>query len=269
MKLNPIVLVLAAAAGIWVLLGFSGEEGLKYPSGAPAGYTGSPGDGRNCTSCHGGTATNTSGTISTDIPPTGYVAGFTYNITVTVSGTGKKGFQLSPQKPTGEQVGTLLPGTASQVLSGGKYITHTQASTASTATWNFQWQAPAQPGSGPVTFYLAHVVNKPNVFLSHLTVEENYHVGRPEVTQAEGLSVWPNPVSGPFSVKFTAPEESEFHLSLVPVNGGNAIPMFSGMVKQGLNQLQFNIPEQATAGLYVLRIQSGAYSQMTKIIIQK
>lgn len=264
--MTKIVLLLVVAL---LIGGFSGQQGLKYPTGAPAGYTGSPGDGKNCTSCHGGTATNTSGIITTDIPPTGYVAGYTYNITVTVTGTGKKGFQLSPQKPTGEQVGTLLPGTASQVLSGGKYITHTQASTASTATWNFQWQAPSQPGTGPVTFYLAHVRNKPNVFLSNLTVEENYHVGQPEASQGEGLRVWPNPVNGVFNVSFFASEDSEANLSLIPVNGGNTLPLFSGRANLGLNYWQLNRPEQASPGLYLLRIQLASCTLMTKILIQK
>lgn len=182
MRVNLIYfLLITVVAGI-VFESFSGSTGLKYPTGAPAGYTGSPGDGQNCTSCHGGTPNITSGIITTDIPATGYVAGLTYNISISFSGTGKKGFELSPQKPSGEQVVTLIAGTGSQTLMNGKYITHTQASNATTATWNFQWQAPAQPGSGPVTFYLAHVAKKPNVFLSNLIVDENYHVGLPKIT---------------------------------------------------------------------------------------
>lgn len=269
MKLHPIVVILIATAGVWAIAGFSGERGLKYPTGAPAGYTGSPGDGKNCTACHGGTATNTSGIISTDIPSTGYVAGYTYNITVSVAGSGKKGFQLSPQKPSGEQVGALLPGIGSQVLSAGKYITHTQASTASTATWTFQWQAPSQPGSGPVTFYLAHVRNKPNVFLSNLTIEENYHVGQPEEIQYEQLNVWPNPVRGVLTVKYFAREESIANVLLVPIMGGNAIPIFSGKVNQGFNEMQISIPDQVNAGLFILQVHSGNSITMTKIVVQK
>ncbi|HNY03773.1 MAG TPA: hypothetical protein PKG48_14350, partial [Bacteroidales bacterium] len=41
---------------------------FAYPSGSPAGYTGSPGDGQHCVSCHGGSAVTVSGWITTNIP---------------------------------------------------------------------------------------------------------------------------------------------------------------------------------------------------------
>src|ERR1035437_9586755 len=60
-----------------------------YASGPDPGYTGSPGDGSNCTDCHSGTgAVNTgSGSVSiaSTIPACGYVAGTTYSVTATVS----------------------------------------------------------------------------------------------------------------------------------------------------------------------------------------
>ncbi len=269
MKTKTLYLALIVSAVVVLSLAFSGEGGLKYPTGAPAGYTGSPGDGQNCTACHGGTATNTSGIITTDIPATGYVAGMTYNISVSFSGTGKKGFELSPQKSTGEQVGTLLAGTGSQVLSGGKYITHTQASSAATATWNFQWQAPAQPGSGPVTFYLAHVVKKPNVFLSNLTVNENYHVGIQENRLEQKLSIYPNPVRERFTVRFTLPEAAEGTVTLIPVAGKTSTMLYSGPLMQGENELNLDVPAQIVPGLYILTLQSGTETGTTKILIRR
>lgn len=268
MKTRNLYLALIVSAVVVLSLAFSGEGGLKYPTGAPAGYTGSPGDGQNCTACHGGTATNTSGIISTDIPATGYVAGMTYNISVSFSGTGRKGFELSPQKPTGEQMGTLVAGTGSQVLSGGKYITHTQASNASTASWNFQWQAPAQPGSGAVTFYLAHVVSKPKVFLSNLTVEENYHVGISENADKFNLSIYPNPVRDYLGVRFNLPSDQEVTLTLVPVTSQTPTILYSGMLTKGENVMNIHIPTNLVPGLYVLKMQSGRYSDITKIILK-
>ncbi len=251
-----------------LLLNFSGEGGLKYPTGAPAGYTGSPGDGANCTACHGGTPTNTSGIISTDIPSTGYVAGLTYNITVAFSGTGKKGFELSPQKPSGEQVGTLIAGAGSQVLSGGKYITHTQASSSTNATWTFQWQAPSQPGSGPVTFYLAHVIKKPNVFLSHLTVDENYHVGMDENEPAYGVIVSPNPASEKLNMHVYLPSDEISTIALVSLDGKEQVILFEGRLKHGANELTFNLPTPLKAGLYILKLHAGGYHHVSKIIIK-
>ncbi|MGC8864891.1 MAG: choice-of-anchor V domain-containing protein [Bacteroidales bacterium] len=269
MRPNPIFLVLLAVGSMILFMNFSGEGGLKYPTGAPAGYTGSPGDGMNCTSCHGGTASNTSGIISTDIPPTGYVAGMTYNITVSFSGTGKKGFELSPQKTTGEQVGTLIAGTGSQVLSSGKYITHTQASNATTATWTFQWQAPSQPGMGPVTFYLAHVIKKPNVFLSNLTVNENYHVGIDENKTTCTMNVSPNPASDRVKVSLQLPKEEVGNLSLIALDGSVQEILYTGIFKQGSNDIALILSDHLKSGLYILKLQTGSYNYISKIIINK
>lgn len=164
---------------------------VMYPTGAPAGKTGSPGDGANCTECHGGTATTTAGQITSNIPPTGYVPGTTYQITATnpLTNTGKMGFEVSPQNAAGAQKGTLVAGSGSQLVGGGtKYITHTNANT-TTNTWTFGWIAPAA-GSGAVTFYGAFARDKPGpVTLSTLTVQE--------AVSAPGAA---GPISGPSSV---------------------------------------------------------------------
>lgn len=70
-----------------------------YPTGAPPEKTGSPGDGSDCTQCHGGTAGNATGWITSNIPTDGYTPGQVYQITATnqISGTGKYGFEVSPQ----------------------------------------------------------------------------------------------------------------------------------------------------------------------------
>jgi hypothetical protein len=162
--LSYIALVLVAAGG---LMAFGG-----YPSGAPAAYTGSPGDGKNCVNCHGGSASNTSGTISTNIPASGYVHDSTYQITVSISGSGNKGFEVSPQNSTGTQLGTLIAGTNNHLTGGTKYVTQNSKVTSSTATWTFSWKAPAS-GSGDVTFYAAYTVSKPVTKLDNLTVHED------------------------------------------------------------------------------------------------
>lgn len=185
MKKN--LLVVTAILGLGVL--FSGFS-LMYPTGAPAGYTGSPGDNAECTQCHGGTATTVTGIISTNIPAAGYTPGSTYQITVTnnLTGSGKYGFELSPQKTDGTQVGTLVAGTGSKLVGGTKYITHSNA-TASTSSWTFGWTAPAS-GSGTVNFYAAIAKNKPGpVAKSSISVNE-----------AVALPAGAGPISGPVAV---------------------------------------------------------------------
>ena len=146
---------------------------LAYPNGAPAGKTGSPGDGSNCVSCHNGSASTVTGWITSNIPAQGYTPGTTYAMTVTVTGTGAKGFEVSPQSVTGAQLGVLIAGTGNKLVGGTKYVTQSTAGPSSgTKVWNFSWTAPAA-GTGTVTFYGAFTVSKPVTKLSTLMVNEN------------------------------------------------------------------------------------------------
>ena len=145
---------------------------LAYSSGAPAGYTGSPGDGHTCTSCHGGSASAVTGFLTTDVPASGYVPGTTYTITVSFSGSGGKGFEVSPQDASGTLLGTLIAGTGSKLVGSGKYCTHNAKKTSSPATWTFTWTAPAA-GTGDVTFYGAFAITEGTTRKETVTVTEN------------------------------------------------------------------------------------------------
>ncbi|HWB64326.1 MAG TPA: choice-of-anchor V domain-containing protein, partial [Chitinophagales bacterium] len=128
-------------------------------SGAPAGYTGSPGDGTSCISCHSPSRNFTGGTITTNIPSGGYTAGQTYTVTASITRTGHSriGFELSPQDTTsnGNIVGTIAVtnSTTTKVASTG-YVTHKSAGTTASGgaiSWTMNWTAPAT-GHGPVVF---------------------------------------------------------------------------------------------------------------------
>jgi len=161
---GSVVICLSAATGV-----------MAYPNGAPAGYTGSPGDAHTCTvsSCHGGSAVNVSGWIISNVPAQGYTPGSVYTITATVTGSGKKGMEVSPQSLTGTQLGVLTAGSNNHLVGGTKYVTHNSTGSSSgTSTYNFTWTAPAA-GTGTVTFYGAFIVGIPNTKLCTLVVNEN------------------------------------------------------------------------------------------------
>lgn len=165
-KLLPLFFSLAA------MLLFSSYTTF-YPGGSPSAKTGSPGDGSSCSSCHGQAATTSAGLITSDIPASGYVPGTTYQITATTNqtGSGKYGFEVSPQNVSGTQLGTLIAGSGSKLVGGTKYVTQSNANT-TTKSWTFGWTAPAA-GTGAVTFYGAFARNYsgPTV-LSTLVVQE-------------------------------------------------------------------------------------------------
>ncbi len=147
MKILRLLLVLSVLAIVMVSF-------MPYPSGAPSPYyyTGSPGDGHNCSQCHG-TASTVSGWITSNIPASGYVPGTAYLITATntISGSGRYGFEVSPQNATGTLLGTLAAGTNSKLVGSNKWVTHSSASN-SISSWTFTWTAPVA-GTGDVTFY--------------------------------------------------------------------------------------------------------------------
>lgn len=169
-RFRILIVFLLLTSGGWFLSSYSGDN-TDYPGGSPAGYTGSPGDGKDCVQCHGGTSTPVTGWITSDIPVEGYIPGNTYNITVTLTGSGKKGFEVSPQNASGDLLGILVAGVGSKLTGSGKYITQTSSTSANPATWSFGWIAPPS-GTGDVTFYAAFTLNKPVTKTSTLTVQE-------------------------------------------------------------------------------------------------
>lgn len=244
---------------------FSGDtHGTKSPTGAPAGHTGSPGDAKNCTVCHGGTATPVTGILSSNVPPTGYLAGETYTFTVTLSGSGRKGFQASPQNPAGGLLGTLTPGTGNQVVGFGKYITHTSASNSATATWNFQWTAPATPGTGDVTMYIAGVISQPNVRLSSLLLTENYNVGNGFV-EAGVSRIYPNPGNGTLNLDLNLSKQGILSAEMFTLSGQKANFSMEQSIDKGNSNLSLN--HDLAPGTYVLRISTPDGLSNKKIVV--
>jgi hypothetical protein len=154
--------------------------------GAPSGNTGSPGDGQTCAhvDCHTGSASSIDNIITTDVPASGYLAGETYKVTVTINspGTVKFGFQASPQDLEGNLLGDMTITDASQTkfVGGGKYVTHTSTGSNGTdlKTWSFDWTS--EDATGDVTFYVAiNIANNDDeatgddIFTSSVTVKED------------------------------------------------------------------------------------------------
>jgi hypothetical protein len=171
MKIKWLIRMLPVIAVAGAIAGFSGDE-TDYPGGSPAGYTGSPGDGKDCVQCHGGSSSTVDNWITSDIPAEGYTPGDSYTITVTVTGTGKKGFEVSPQDLAGNLLGTLAAGPSNELAGNGKYVTQSSGVNSNPAVWSFTWTAP-DAGTGEVTFYGAFTVSEPVTKLSTLTVGEN------------------------------------------------------------------------------------------------
>lgn len=202
-------------AAVIVLMAFS--EPLKNSSGAQPGHTGSPGDNKNCTACHPGTASPISGVLSSDIPETGYLPGESYTITVTTSGSGRKGFQVSPQNVSGDLLGTLAAGAGNKLVGNNKYVTHSAGVTSQTAVWSFIWTAP-EAGTGDVTFYGAFVIGQPNVYVSTMEVLEDESTGIGGADK-NSFSMYSDPANNLIVLSYHLPEPSMVQFRLFDLSG--------------------------------------------------
>lgn len=231
-----------------LLTAYSGDE-TDYPGGSPAGYTGSPLDGKDCTVCHGGSASPVIGWITSDIPQEGYIPGETYTITTTVSGNGKKGFLISPQNEEGDFLGELSTGPGTELKGDNHYITQSSSSTNNPKVWTFPWTAPIS-GSGPVTFYGAFTINEPVTKLSTLTINENISIGIPENSSDE-LVLYPVPVKD--KLNFLLDNDTEtLQVRIININGQS---VFSKRLNSFHSSYTINT-ENLSAGIYFLQVET-------------
>lgn len=179
---------------------------FAFTSGPPAGYTGSPLDGIDCTDCHPpGPATSVTGWITTDIPMIGYTPGDTYTITLSTPGatTDKMGFQITCES-FGDKTGTWIITNAQRTkIVGGTAVTHTAAGTDPQGmpnSWTMDWTAPAS-GTGAVSFWAS--VNASNnsgtnlgdmIYVTSVTVPES-NIGIAENLESKVGKIYPNPAT--------------------------------------------------------------------------
>ncbi|MFN8255960.1 MAG: choice-of-anchor V domain-containing protein [Bacteroidales bacterium] len=277
----PVLIILMAASGL-ISWRYSLPE-VQYPTGAPAGHTGSPADGKTCTECHtGSTGEFQAGWITSNIPVTGYVPGETYTITATVtsSGRSKFGFQVSPQDGTGKLLGTLNSTSGQTQLTGSdKYITHTSSGTTgsnSSKSWTFNWFAPAK-GTGEVTFYGAfNATNSDNattgdiIYTSSLTVSENTTVGIEDIIASKkAVKVYPNPTSDKINLKYKISINGLVEIKLYSLGGKNTSVLFSGNRTKGEYDENYSLNRAVISkGIYFLEIKANGKSSVEKVLIE-
>jgi hypothetical protein len=264
--MKKIIFFTIPIAAVVILLFANSGNLVHYPGGAPAGYTGSPHDGQNCKDCHNGSVATVQNWITSNVDPTGYLPGQTYTITLTDSGSGKKGFEVSAQNPAGNFLGTLINGSGTEFAEGNpNYITHSSSSNSNPKVWTIQWTAPAS-GSGPVTFYGAFALNMSATKLSTLVVQENIGTGVSQKPAFTPLTVSPNPADKEFSVSFNLDKSSDVEISLVNSETGVVTLVMQEKMEAVRNTEHFNCSAVA-GGLYILRVRSDNQEFSKKIII--
>jgi hypothetical protein len=246
-----------------LLSSYSGNN-LRYPGGAPAGYTGSPGDGKDCTDCHGGSSTPVTGWITSDVGPEGYIPGTTYNITLTVSGSGDKGFEVSPQDDAGNFYGTLIAGSGSKLVGNNHYITQTSSSSSNPKVWNFQWVAP-EAGSGMVTMYGAFALNKSVTRTSTLAIPENTSVFISE-EEIPGVEIFPVPADQHTRITFDLTGGQHGKLVVYDTGGKEAALVAQGFFDSGSHQYTAKTGSMKN-GVYFIRFEGEKLNFTRKVLV--
>ncbi len=258
----PLMIILI---GLSVVLVFSNF--VTYQGGSPAGYSGSPADAMDCSDCHGGSATSATGILSSDIPVAGYTAGANYTITVTLAGSGKKGFEVSPQNSAGTLLGTLTAGSGTTLKGSGKYITQSSAVTTSPAVWTFTWTAPAS-GTGTVTFYGAFAITTSTTKVSTMVVNESSASVSDNNNPSTSFVTFPNPVTNQININYFVKEAGYVSLQLFDLNGRLIKDILSeNNSSTGNKNTVFYAGNNLKSGVYFLRFTNENIIETRKIIV--
>ncbi|MGZ3883734.1 MAG: choice-of-anchor V domain-containing protein [Bacteroidia bacterium] len=258
-----------------------------------AASTGAPGEVHTCSQsgCHGaGNGSSSSGGLAdnagpgsmsiTSIPAmTGnqYTPGVTYSMIVTVSETGKAifGFDAEILDNSGSTnlmvnntAGTLTitnPAKTHLVQAfgtGRATVTHTTNAglAANTATFGFNWKAPA---SGIVNIYGSSVAgnndNLPNaqdnVYLFYKQVSPAVTGLNDIATTAPEIELVPNPAHGKLFVSFATQPGENLSIQLLSMEGKYVKSLANEKAEDALFKRDYSI-DDVSAGLYLLQVRS-------------
>lgn len=277
------ILVLSVILCIVSLMAFtSGDSSSPMDaSGGPAGYAGDPAGGnKTCGSgggCHTGAPIGTlTGAITSNIPGTGYLPSTTYTITANIvrAGHSKFGFQITPQKSTGTQLGTMaVTSTQTKLVGSNKYITHTSSGTSGSGskTWSFKWTSPAT-GQGPVTFYGVFNCTNNNgntsgdsIFKSTMVVTENTTAIQPVNAVEFSFAAFPNPTTDIITTRFNLSAPSSIAMYLYDSNGNLIRNFYSADAPAGEMNTTLNLSSYPQ-GVYFIRVITNGDSMLHKIM---
>lgn len=245
-------------------------------TGAPAGRTGSPGDGGlTCAAsgCHGATAQPGNNMFFVGVPAGGYNPGQTYLVQVSFNGFNNKGFQISPQNANGTLLGQLINTTTSgnqrtQLVGSGKYITHGTPQSTANASWTFQWRAPSA-GTGAVTFYGAFVNGRNNELRTQaITIQENPAASVAETGKLQQFRMYPNPVNDRLTLSYSLERTEKVNIKVYDITGREALQLINEQQEAGEHQMSFDLKPQLNPGVYFVSVDAGGKRFSQKLLVK-
>ena len=248
------------------------------------GYTAALGE-PTCAGCHGVGSTGSISIASSPSFANGYIAGATYTISVTVAESGKPkfGFDFEGLKADTTCGGTLsvIAGTTDvqiKTYAGDSNAVHTGIgnATANSHIFNFLWRAPAK-GSSTITFYTTGMAANGNgtndsgdhMYKTSLAVPESTTNIFESASSAIYLSVFPNPASEKIFMNYTLEKNANISAQLYSIAGNNSYDLFSEIQSAGEQKREVDLPQQLSAGIYLLKLSlNEKKSCYRKVIVQ-
>ena len=277
--MKRIIYALLIALSSSVLLQSFDTEKTAQREGTEPGHTGSPGDSlKTCTVCHGGTNTFEAGWITSNIPASGYIPGQVYSIRAVNRSFGfdRFGFQISPQDPFGNLLGTLVvtDSIKTKLVGENKYMTYRSGGVLSqdSMVWTFNWVAPAD-SVNVVVFYGAFNSNhgghkfSDNTTLSTLRVYKTGVTGLSSAFRNNVQKVFPNPAHDHVSLQFAIPLSNAATMHIRSMDG--KLNKATEFICSDSNSHMYEIRTASLSpGIYFIHVQDGKMSIVTKFIKQ-
>ena len=268
--MKKLSIYLFAILFVFSISGLFTDLAMTNSASAPNGYTGAPGE-NNCTTCHSGTVNSGSGNISIDFNSgaTTYALSSTYNIKVDVNdgSAATYWFSLVALDQHGSNVGIMNITNASNTKTstqGGKtYVTHVNANSQITSSWEFEWASPAA-GVGDVTFYVAgNASNGGSNNSGDLIYTSSKTVNGPAVgigDNSNGMEVGVYPSFFKNNINITGLNNNNVVVSIFNLNG-QLVKTFA-QETQSVTRLDLGFLNK---GVYVLQINDGKKVHTNKV----
>lgn len=263
----------AVAIAFIGVLAFYPLYALTYSSGAPAKYTGGPGDVGTCVTCHSGSEINSGdGSVFIDAP-TQFSPGELYTFTVTVDNTTEQvgdepvqGFQVSAQDAEGNFQGQFIitdpdHTRTSPNFEGENYVTQNSAGKF-LDTWTFDWVAPAEEDApGVITLYvMGNAANSdmgPSGDLIYSVAVEMHRTTSNEPSSVPGVfalkSVYPNPLQTAGTIELEMEEALDVEITVLDGLGRVIRSNDYGILSTGTHHIGLSSGD-LPSGLYFLRV---------------
>ncbi len=241
------------------------------------GNTGAPGEGQTCRSCHGGGfGTTVSITLkdSTGFPVSDYVPGKVYDVDVSINTTGtaqRYGFQMVTLTSNSIPYNAWTqPAPNTRIASAGQrdYAEHRGKSI--TSTFSTKWTAPVA-GTGDIVFYAggAAVNNDGSTSgdggnTTSLTISEDISTSVNELSIADKLAFFPNPVEGQLFIQNSNSETLTGIIKIVDLSGKLIMDRSLSVDANGQEVVDMT---KLNSGVYMAQIITNNQGSATKRIV--